>query len=226
MRPRVVLFDIDGTLVDCAGAGRRSMNAAFELEVSAPGALDGISFGGMTDRAIVRQGLERAAVAITEAMIEAVLARYVEHLAGALETTTTFRVLPGARPAVLRARGDHTAVGLGTGNVRAGATMKLARGGLEDLFAFGGFGCDAELRAEVLRRGVERGAEALGVDASACEVLIVGDTPKDIEAARAIGAASLAVATGAASRQDLEKAGPTFFAPTLEDPEALAVLGR
>ena len=222
----MVLFDIDGTLVDCAGAGRRSMNAAFEVEVSARGALDGISFGGMTDRAIVRQGLERAAVAITEAMIEAVLARYVEHLASALETTTSFRVLPGAREAVLRARGDHTAVGLGTGNVRAGATMKLARGKLDDLFTFGGFGCDAELRAEVLRRGVERGAESLGVDASSCEVLVVGDTPRDIDAARAIGASSLAVVTGAASRQDLEAAGPTILAPTLEHPEALAALGR
>ncbi len=222
----MVLFDIDGTLVDCAGAGRSSMNAAFEVELSAPGALDGVSFGGMTDRAIVREGLARAAVEITEALIAAVLERYVEHLAAALEQATTFRVLPGARAAVLRSRDERSAVGLGTGNVRAGATMKLARGGLDDLFAFGGFGCDAELRAEVLRRGWERGAEALGVAASSCEVLVVGDTPRDIEAARAIGASSLAVVTGAASQTELEAAGPTFLAPTLEHPEALAVLGR
>lgn len=202
------------------------MQGAFEAEVSAPDAVDGIAFGGMTDRAIVRQGLARAAVEITEATITAVLAKYVELLASALDDTKSFRVLPGARVAVLRAQGILTAVGLGTGNVKAGASMKLARGGLDDLFTFGGFGCDAELRADVLRRGWERGAELLGVAASSCEVLVVGDTPRDIDAARAIGAASLAVVTGASPLDDLRAAEPTFLAPTLEHPEALTALAR
>lgn len=224
--PRVILFDIDGTLVDCAGAGRRSMRAAFEAEIGAPDALDGVRFGGMTDLGIVREGLARAAVEMTEALTAAILTRYLAFLRKALGESTTYRVLAGVREAVLAARGPHRAVGLGTGNIREGASLKLARGALADLFEFGGFGCDAEMRDEVLRRGAERGAERLGVALDACEVLIVGDTPRDIEAARAIGAACLAVATGASSVDELRAAGPTYLVQTLEDREAIAVLAR
>jgi phosphoglycolate phosphatase len=225
-RPRVILFDIDGTLVDCAGAGRRSMRAAFEAEVGAPHALEGVRFGGMTDRGIVREGLGRLAMEMTEALTSAILGRYLGFLRDALRESTAYRVLAGAREAVRAAHDHGSAVGLGTGNIRAGAELKLARGELASLFDFGGFGCDAELRDEVLRRGAERGARRLGVPLDACEVLIVGDTPRDIEAARAIGAACLAVATGASSMDELASAGPTYLVPTLEDPEAIAILGR
>ncbi len=224
--PRVVLFDIDGTLVDCAGAGRRSMRGAFEAELGAPDALEGVRFGGMTDLGIVREGLNRLAIEMTEALASAILARYVELLRAALRDAPSYRVLAGAREAAEIAGGPGSVVGLGTGNVKAGAEIKLGRGNLTELFSFGGFGCDAEARADVLRRGAERGAALLGASLDQCEVLVVGDTPRDVAAARAIGALSLAVATGASSAAELEQAGPTWLAPSLEHPEAIARLSR
>ncbi len=102
------------------------------------------------------------------------------------------------------------AVGLGTGNVRAGARLKLARVGLHERFAFGGFGCDHEARDALLRVGAERGASALGAPLDACRVVVVGDTPKDVAAARAIGAECLAVATGSFSTDALAACGATW----------------
>ena len=224
--PRVILFDIDGTLVDCGGAGRRSMREAFAAEVGAPEALDGVRFGGMTDLGIVRAGLTKLALEMNDALTTALLDRYLGFLREALRTSTAYRVLEGARDAIRAAHGPGRAVGLGTGNIRRGATLKLARGELHELFDFGGFGCDAEGRDQVLRRGAERGAARLGVSLDACEVLIVGDTPRDIEAAHAIGADCLAVATGGASIDELATARPRYLVPSLADPEALALLAR
>jgi phosphoglycolate phosphatase-like HAD superfamily hydrolase len=224
--PRVILFDIDGTLVDCGGAGRRSMREAFAVELGAPDALDDVRFGGMTDLGIVRVGLAKVAREMTEAITNAILDRYLLHLQEALRGSSAYRVLTGAKEAIFAARGPDRAVGLGTGNIREGATLKLARGGLHELFDFGGFGCDAESRDQVLRRGAERGAERLGVGLESCEVLIVGDTPRDIEAAHAIGAECLAVATGASSLEELSASRPRFLVPSLDHPEAIAALSR
>ncbi|HSO32352.1 MAG TPA: HAD hydrolase-like protein, partial [Labilithrix sp.] len=109
------------------------------------------------------------------------------------------------------------ALGLGTGNVKRGAYAKLARGALDAPFAFGGFGCDAEDRTELLRVGAGRGAAALGVPLADCRVVVIGDTPKDVAAARGIGAECIGVGTGGFAPAALRDLGAQNAFATLEE---------
>ncbi|MCC6648761.1 MAG: HAD family hydrolase [Polyangiaceae bacterium] len=216
-RPTVLLFDVDGTLVSTGGAGRRAMERAF---VEARGSADTLSFsfGGMTDRAIARRGLDVGLAPVTDDEIEALLARYLARLAEELPASRGFVVHDGAE-ALVRAASAHAgvAVGLGTGNLREGARLKLERAGLFDAFGFGGFGCDDEARPRLLRVGADRGAAALGVEPAACRVVVIGDTARDIAAARAIGAEVVAVATGGTPSTSLRAAEPDLLVETLLD---------
>ena len=136
MRPTILLFDIDGTLVSMKGAGRRALARAFGAELGRPDVFDGFEFAGMTDPAIVRHGLGIAGAAATPATVQSLLAAYVECLGDEVQRSTNCLVHPGVE-AVLDAAAatSNVAIGLGTGNVRAGARAKLERLGLyrEDL---------------------------------------------------------------------------------------------
>jgi len=207
-RPTVVLFDIDGTLVTCGGAGRRAMERAFREHTHERVA--DFSFGGMTDRAIVRQALEAARIALDDALIERTLERYLAHLEDELPRSTGYAVLAGVWEALdalerERARGAPIAIGLGTGNLVRGAELKLRPADLWERFDFGGFGSDDEDRPSLLRHGARRGAARLGVAPSAAVTVVIGDTPRDVQAARAIGARAIAVATGSFDRATLEQ---------------------
>ena len=126
--------------------------------------------------------------------------------------------------AMADARKDTVTMGLGTGNIRQGAKIKLNKVGLFERFAFGGFGDDSIDRPEILAFGARRGADQLGKPLQACRVVVVGDTPKDIAAAQAIGAECVAVATGMHSVAELEPHAPALACATLADPRADAVL--
>jgi phosphoglycolate phosphatase-like HAD superfamily hydrolase len=226
VRPTVVLFDIDGTLVSCGGAGRRALSAAFRELHQRDDVFD-FSFGGLTDRAIVRAGLSAAGLPDDVASVDAVIERYLALLPALVAESPAYRVLPGVLP-LLDALGlrDRFAIGLGTGNVQRGAHAKLSRGGLSERFAFGGFGCDHEDRAELLEVGARRGAERLALARAECRVVIVGDTLRDVAAAHAIGAECVAVATGDCSETELQRAGAEHVVSTLAAREALdAVIG-
>jgi phosphoglycolate phosphatase-like HAD superfamily hydrolase len=223
--PTILLFDIDGTLIDGRGAGRRAMEAAMAAVIGDGGGLPTMRFAGMTDRAIVRQGLgERGRLDDAPSIVERVLAEYLRRLPEEVAATPG-RVLPGVT-AVLDALRDRAgiALGLGTGNLRLGAEVKLGAVGLWPRFAFGGFGCDHEDRTELVRIGLRRGAVALGVPREACRAIVVGDTPRDVEAARAAGAQSLAVGTSWYSCAQLQDAGATWTVADLAVPDALSVL--
>ena len=224
--PLVVLFDIDGTLLDCAGAGRRSMIAAFGAAFGRPDACDGIAFGGMTDRAIARQGLAAIGREPSAGEIDAVIDGYRGFLALELKKSEKFKVHDGALELVELARAHGHAVGLGTGNVRAGARLKLEHCGIWDRFDFGGFGCDAEARHELLDIGRARGHERLGCSPELAPTLVVGDTPKDVAAAHAIGATCLAVSTGRFDAVALRDAGARYVVESLADPLARDVVAR
>jgi len=211
LRRTILLFDIDGTLVSAGGAGRRAVVRIFGAHFARPEIFDGVRFHGMTDRAIIRGGLERLGLPADEAAIDALCAAYLAALAIEIPRSEGFRVLPGV-PTLLEtlAGRAHVAVGLGTGNLREGARIKLEHAGLFHHFAFGGFGCDAEDRAALLRVGVARGARHLGAPADACRIVVIGDTPKDAAAARAIGDESLTVETSGSPVPELMAAGATW----------------
>ena len=140
----MLLFDIDGTLVTTGGAGRRSIDRAFESLHGRADACSHFSFDGMTDRGIARLGLEAIGVTVDAAAIDALLARYGECLDEAVRAVPNekYVVHEGMREAVEAGLAAGMAVGLGTGNVREGARVKLARVGLFEKFSFGGFGDD------------------------------------------------------------------------------------
>ncbi|WP_170229340.1 HAD family hydrolase [Polyangium fumosum] len=225
MHPTILLFDIDGTLIDTGGAGRRSMDRAFACVTGRADACAHFSFDGMTDRAIVRRGLDAVGASVDDTAIDRVLAAYLEALVAEVAASTGYITHPGINRVLDHAADrPHIALGLGTGNVRDGARIKLDRASLFDRFSFGGFGCDHEDRAALLDAGARRGAERLGKDRDDCRVVIIGDTPKDIAAARAIGAESLAVATGRFVPEALREAGATFVCDNLLSPGAFAML--
>ena len=229
MQPTVLLFDVDGTLVTTGGVGRRALEVAFERSFQRRDACRSFRLDGMTDRAIVRTGLTAIGITPTEEHIDQVLAGYLEVLGEevAAAPPATYRVHAGVL-AVLEAAAaaEATAVGLGTGNIREGARIKLERVGIYHHFPFGGFGCDAEDRPAHIRRGAERGAERLGVPLEECRVVIIGDTPKDVAAAQALGADSVGVGTASFTPAQLRAAGATHAFADLAAPGAReAVLG-
>lgn len=195
-RPTVALFDIDGTLITCGGAGRTSMERAFG-EVLGRSDTGGFPFGGMTDPAIARKAAVAAGHEVEPSLVTRLLERYLAHLERELPRSTGYRVLDGALSLIeTLERHAHVAIGLGTGNVETGARLKLEHGAIWQRFSFGGYGSDHEDRARLLARGAERGAAKLGCTVASARVVVIGDTPRDISAARAIGATVIGVATG------------------------------
>lgn len=220
-RPTVLLFDIDGTLVTTGGAGRKAIERAFQEAYGRADACSHFSFSGMTDRAIMRGGLEGLGVEVTESVVDRLIATYVTCLADEVKRMPEqhYRVHPGMKEAVLAGRAAGFAVGLGTGNVREGARLKLERVQLWNLFDFGGFGDDHELRPELIRAGANRGRTHLKHETP--RVVVIGDTPKDVSAAQAIGAESIAVATGGHPAEELRATGATWVFETLASEGAL-----
>jgi phosphoglycolate phosphatase len=227
MRPTVLLFDIDGTLVTTGGAGRLSMALAFEKLHGRRDACDSFSMAGMTDRAIVRKGLELIGVHPSPEAISAVIEAYLASLAEEVRRVDdlSYRLHPGMREAVEASLArEGFAVGLGTGNVREGARVKLERVRIYDRFSFGGFGCDHEDRVELIRHGASSGASRLGVPLEQCRVVVIGDTPKDVAAAKGIGATCIGVGTGSFTPDALLASGADYAFPDFTAREALAAL--
>jgi phosphoglycolate phosphatase len=227
MRPTVLLFDIDGTLVTTGGAGRRAISRAFEKLHGRPDACEAFSLSGMTDRSIARKALSIIGVEATAEAIDALLDCYLAFLGEEVQRAEDrhYFIHPGMREAVAEARSrSGVAVGLGTGNVRQGARVKLERVGLYDQFAFGGFGCDHEDRVELIRHGARSGALLLGAPLEECRVVVIGDTPKDVAAAKGIGALCIGVGTGPFKPDALLQAGADFAFPDFTSQGALEAL--
>jgi phosphoglycolate phosphatase-like HAD superfamily hydrolase len=223
MTPLVVLFDIDGTLITSGGSGRRALEKAFSAHYACENLFADFGFGGMTDKAILREGFRRLGKELDAVACDALLETYVRALSEELAASKDYRLHLGMKEAVAALRNrPNTAVGLGTGKIVAGAEAKLAPLGAYDWFSFGGFGSDHEDRGELIRIGIERGKAHLRVAKARC--VIIGDTPKDIDAARKNGAEVICVTTGQFKNEELAHADHVF--DTIDDPRALAILLR
>jgi phosphoglycolate phosphatase-like HAD superfamily hydrolase len=230
MRPIIALFDIDGTLLRAGGAGRRAVELALGevfAQLRVEFSLDSVEFAGRTDPWIVRTALGRYGVNAEDALVDEVLHRYAGHLPRELERASAFEVLPGVLGLLTElSQREDVVLGLGTGNTKPAAYAKLARGGLDAYFSFGGFGSDHSDRAELLRAGLQRGLERAGVRPGEAKVVVIGDTPHDVAAARAIDADCVAVSTGGFDRAALERAGARVVVSDLRATEVRAALKR
>ena len=218
---RVLLFDVDGTLVHAGGAGRRAVERALAIHVGGlDRSLSGLRLDGMTDRLIVREVLRALGRPFDDALCDRVLGDYVGFLREEIHGPG-YRVLPGvgALLGTLSRRG--ATMGLCTGNVEEGARVKLARGGLDGYFGWGeeaicGFAADGEARERIVEAALRRAARRLGRPVRPDEALVIGDTPRDVEAARRTGVPVLAVATGRFSVEELRACGADRVLPSLE----------
>lgn len=217
----LLLWDIDGTLLNSGGAGSRALRAGLRHAFGLDGSLDDIDFAGRTDRWIIRAIFQKFAVPATEENFVRCLDAYLAALPGELAHPHA-RVLPGVHAALaaVQTRRDF-AQGVLTGNVRRGAQTKLAHHGLWEHFAFGAFGDDSERRDELGPHALRRAREHSGADFAVERVWIIGDTAHDIACARAIGARVLAVATGGHAFDTLAAHRPDALLPDLTDTAAV-----
>ena len=224
---KLILFDIDGTLLWTDGAGRRAIQQALLDEMGTAGPIQSYRFDGKTDPQIVRELLTFAEHpdADNDIRVRAVCRRYVDLLAAELaRPTQSTRVMAGV-PELLAALQPVEAagaalVGLLTGNVADGATLKLRSAGLDPArFAVGAYGSDSHARADLPAVAVRRAAAHLGdgPPISGDAVVIVGDTPDDVACGRPIGARAVAVATGPYDVAALHVTGAHHVFPDLRD---------
>lgn len=215
---RLVLWDIDGTLIASGGAGLHAFAAVAASAFERPGGTSGLSFAGRTDYSIVREFFAAQGIEPSPDRFERFLGDYVhwlDHYLGRLAG----RVLPGVREWLdgIRALPEAPVQGLLTGNIRLGAEIKLRHFGLWDEFELelGAFADDHEDRNRLAAIARDRGARRLGGDLRGEEILVIGDTPLDIACARAIGARCLAVATGGVPLATLLEHRPDWVVPDL-----------
>lgn len=205
---RLVLFDIDGTLVH-GGPAKEAFLQAMMRTFGTAGPIEGHDFSGKTDPQIARELLDAAgfsASAIDE-RLELLWAEYVGELASRLPDLP-MRVLPGVTDVLAAFQEEgRVALGLVTGNIVQGAALKLDSAGLGDRFRVGGFGSDHPVRNRLPAIAIRRAAERWGVDFQGEAVVVVGDTPLDVACGQYCGARTVGVATGNFGRAQLEECG-------------------
>jgi phosphoglycolate phosphatase len=204
---KLILFDIDGTLMDSGGAGTRSMNLAFEELFSVPQAFQGISMAGKTDIQIMKEGLMKHGLESENGNVASLCNAYIKRLRNEIRNPGR-HLKPGIGESldVLRDR-EGVFLGLLTGNIEAGARIKLDSFDLNPYFPMGAFGDDAEDRNKLLPIAVERFRRLYGGGIDYRDCVVIGDTPRDVECAKIHGAYAVVVATGPYSYETLRGSG-------------------
>jgi phosphoglycolate phosphatase-like HAD superfamily hydrolase len=215
MRRRLILFDIDGTLLKPLGLGRRSIEAAFRDHYGGDRAyFAGIAFHGRTDFDIVDEAIARVPGSLADS--GTLIFRYLDHLRREVDQGPSL-VLPGVLDLLGKLAADPSVtLGLVTGNVREGARIKLGRDRLGEYFQVGAFGDDHRDRGELVRIAKERARTAGRNGFEDADVFMVGDTLSDVRAARFANAVAVAVATGGHSMDELAAEHPDHLLPSLE----------
>jgi phosphoglycolate phosphatase len=219
MTKRLLLFDIDGTLIDSKGAGIRSLKSVLRQKFGVTDDLTGIEIAGRTDTGIVHQILRKQNIPVTEENTAGFLEMYLEFLVGELPQRQG-QLLPGVAELLPRlAARPKNVLALLTGNLRRGAQLKLAHYGIWDFFEFGAFADDHHDRNHLGPFAQERARAAHRVDFAAANIDVIGDTPHDIACGKAIGARTIAVTTGSFSREQLSQHQPDFIFRDFSDVE-------
>lgn len=228
---KLILFDIDGTLLWTDGAGRRSMEAALTTVFGEAGDPH-YRYDGKTDRQIAREQMRTAGIDehTIDAQIDDVISAYLENLRETLERDPAAAKLCHGVNTLLDAveASPDVVMGLLTGNVRHGAARKLGAVGIDFMrFRVNAFGCDNEHRPELPGVAQKRAHETLGMEISGDRIVIIGDTPADIHCGRGIGARAIGVATGRYGVQDLAAHNPHAVFEDLSDTDRVleALLG-
>ena len=205
---RLVLFDIDGTLVHTGGAGTAAFTKTFARQFNLHHGTEKMRFAGRTDVSLVREFFRIHDVTATPEHFREFFEHYVFWLHHILEQNGG-EMCRGVREFIrdLQALPQPPALGLLTGNVQIGAEIKLRHFGLWELFQFGGFADDHEERDQIARAAFKRARRVLDPNLQPQEIVVIGDTPFDVRCGKFIGAKTLAVATGGSKFEDLKPCG-------------------
>lgn len=220
---RLLLFDIDGTLLSVDGAGKRAMGKALRAVFGTEGPIEKWAFGGKTDPQICLELMTRAGFEEEEVLsrLPQTFERYLAFLHEELQTASR-GVKPGL-PGLLERLSTLPGITLAllTGNIQAGAQLKLVHCGLERFFSFGAFGSDAVRRKDLVDIALERALERTGQRFEEREIVIIGDTPHDIQCGRHRGVRAIAVATGPHSLVELAEHAPDALFEDLSSHDAV-----
>lgn len=205
---KLILFDIDGTLVDTGRAGSRSLDIIFHEYFSIKNAFEKINMAGKTDIQIIKEGLSKHNLPSERRIINDLIELYLQTLSREINNNNR-RIMPGVREVLelLNYFNDFFALGLLTGNIQRGARIKLEAFDLNKYFPFGAFGSDDEDRNKLLPHAIKRFEEICRKKVDYKDCLIIGDTPRDIHCSKPYGAYCIAVATGPYSAVNLREAG-------------------
>jgi len=217
---RLILFDVDGTLINTGGAGSRAFSTAMEKVCGVADPLRDVRLDGKTDYLILKEALEKVGKQNEPRVEERLFHEYVSLLEMELASNRSeYEVLPGVLELLERLEADSGFIlGLGTGNVEPGARAKLEPGGLNRFFGFGGYGSDHMNRTDLIITAIDRGLETASRN-SFDAVIVIGDTPRDIIHGHEAGAAVLAVSTGSYSLSELKRCDPEKALPDLGETE-------
>jgi phosphoglycolate phosphatase-like HAD superfamily hydrolase len=208
-KQRLLLWDIDGTLISTGAAGHRAI--ALATAQCFGGDLDGVEIAGRTDTGIAHQILAKYGEPISNTSVAALLDPYLELLALELPRSKG-QVLPGVLPLLQRlAQQPGTSLGLLTGNLKRGAQLKLEHYQLWQFFAFGAFADDHHDRNQLGAFALTRAEEGTGIKFESARVDVIGDTGHDIACGKAFGARTIAIATGSWPREKLSEYAPDFL---------------
>ncbi len=217
MKPRFVLFDIDGTLIGIDGAGSRSLNRALRELTGIPDGFTGINFAGKTDIQILREGIKKLDLVDDNGLLLTLLNLYLRYLRDELPRGKPHMKV-GVKKLLLALQDlESVYLGLLTGNVETGARIKLNPFGLNEFFPVGAFGNDREDRNLLLPVAVQRLQETQSISMSYKRCIVVGDTPRDVECAQVHGSSCIAVATGTYSFGELKKTEANIVVSDLSD---------
>ena len=218
-KPDAILFDIDGTLISTGGAGARSWRYAFDELYGIPADIGKFTDAGMTDPTVARLTFQNAVGHDpTPRELATVMAAYLDRLPYEVEHSETYRVLDGAEELLRRLGRDGILLGITSGAVESASHIKLSRAGLNRFFPFGGYGSDSPDRVELTRCALVRGGQLLGHSLDPAKVMVVGDTPKDLDAAHGASCVAVGVATGHYSADELRSAGADHVLTSLREP--------
>ena len=202
---RLVLFDIDGTLIDSGGAGRLALMRAFDQLFDKKDAFEQVNMAGKTDIQIIKEGLSAIGEPSDDGKIPIILQKYLDSLVSEIRTASK-SINPGVMELLdYLTRQPDTRIGLLTGNIEKGARIKLGSLELNEFFPFGAFGSDHEDRNRLLPIAVDKMQEHTGEKATYENCIVIGDTPKDVQCAKPYGAVTVAVATGRYGLQALQE---------------------
>jgi len=217
--PLAIMFDVDETLISTGGAGARSWRYAFDRLHGIAADIEQFTKPGMTDPEVGRLTFVRVlGRPPTDREMARLLGAYLERLADEVQQSPGYRIMPGVEVLLPRLTDAGILLGIVSGSLEAAAHIKLGRGRLNRFFSVGGYGSDSSDRGQLTRLAIERCGIIHGHNVPPKRVLVVGDTPRDIDAAHAAGAIAVGVATGKYTVDALRAAGADYVLPTLEAP--------